>query len=408
MPLNPVIPATSVAQQLLAQASARGATTGGALRQLGQIADPGSVIPSANVLGNSGQAMGIASQVPQYGLPSVEAAGGGIVQQATAATAAPLMGAEAATGAGAGVIPAAEGAALGGAAGGKLAGLFANPMARAAGLAAAGYYGGKVLGPMNIGGEGSAFDRTASPALVGAGTGAAIGSIVPGVGTAIGAGVGALAGGLYGYFGGDKTTKAERLDSAYTGMKDTITQLGTTYGLSPSTMQNVLLEFDATAQIMKDQGDEKGFKAYVDNLGTTLPQTLLQYRLQDEADKKQNDRLMALQSQFAPMFQGIIDNSAINSNVAYTQALAASDKLAASNPQLAALISSNAASSRSNQDALMAAYASQIAGAGAQAATQTQDQTGLALASQLGLNAKQLSTYQNMNEQNILNQTLAQ
>lgn len=227
-----------------------------------------------------------------------------------------------------------------------------------------GYLGGQFLGGQDIGGEGSMADRILPGAATGAGIGASVGMLggpFAGLSVPVGAAIGGAAGGIWGALTGDSSNKEQRMDKAYTGLTTTIQQLGTTYGLSEANMQNVMLEFDAAAQIMLQQGDEDGFKALVDQMEVALPQAMLSYRMEQEQERKQNERMMGIQAQFAPMLNSIVDRSAINSGVAYSQALKAADTLKQSDPGLAALISSNAASSRSNQDALMAAYVQQMA-----------------------------------------------
>lgn len=365
--------AAAIRNQLLAQA-AEAASAGGALRSTFPVStiDPALIAGAADDAAAMTAALGGGHSVPKYTSPrlgpalpfrgaSVINATGAVddvVAQASRAgglrSIAPLVADDFAIAAGA--TAAGRGGLMGRLAGaGGKAGLL-----KSVGLPLAGQVGGGMIQDLNLGGEGSDLDRTLGTAVKGAGIGAGIGSVVPLVGTGIGAGVGAAAGGLYGYFTGDKTNKAERLTSSYQGMKETINELGTMYGLSPETMTNVLLEFDAAAQINLQQEDEDGMKNLIATLETTLPQTMLQYRLQEEAERKTNDRMMTMQKDFAPIFQSILGRSAANADVAYAQALKAGDTLAQTNPQLGALISSNAASSRSNQDSLMAAYAAQI------------------------------------------------
>lgn len=273
---------------------------------------------------------------------------------------------------GAPVVPGAPGApgALAATTGGRLAalgrfgpaaaGLSRGALMRGGIAGTIGYVGGSMVDGFNLGGEGSQLDQIGSNALKGAGLGATLGSIIPGVGTAVGAGVGAVAGGLYGSLYGDKTNKTDRMNEVYTNMSSTITDLASTYGLTNDATTNLMLEFDATSRIMLEGGDEDAYEAYIDSLATLVPQRMMELRLAQETENRQTQRLMGLQTAFAPMMQGIIDRSAINSGVAYQQALKASDQLAQTNPQLGALIASNAANSQTNSDALMAAYASQI------------------------------------------------
>lgn len=231
------------------------------------------------------------------------------------------------------------------------------------GLGIAGTLGSSMVDSADIGGENSGWDRFLPGAITGgAGAGGlalALGASGP-VGWAA-AGAGAAGFGLYSLLTGEKDTKEERINGAYNGMKETIGTLAAQYGLSGDTLANVMLEFDAAAQINLQQGDEDGMKALIGQLETTLPSTLLQYRIQQETERKNSERIMGLQKEFAPIFQSIFDRAGINSGVAYQQALHAGDALQATNPELAALVRSNAASSRSNSDALMAAYAAQIA-----------------------------------------------
>lgn len=239
---------------------------------------------------------------------------------------------------------------------------------KAGGIGRAGLYGvggmlaGGAVDNLNLGGEGSNWDNGLSDAITAGGIGAGIGSMIaPGLGTAIGGGLGLAAGGLWGIVKGDKTNKEGRINDAYTGTRDIIQSLGAQYGLDNSMLQNIMLEFDASAQIMMQQGDEEGLKALVDQMEVNLPGTLLSYRMEQEATKKQNERIMGIQQQFAPIFNSIQARSGMNNQVAYEQALVAADTLSASNPMLADLVRNNAASSRASADNLMAAYASQTA-----------------------------------------------
>lgn len=229
------------------------------------------------------------------------------------------------------------------------------------GLGIAGLMGSGLVDQMNLGGEGSTLDNYLTGAIGGAGTGAGLGSFGGPLGMAIGGAGGFFAGGIYKALTGDTSTKEERITKAYTGMTDVIQDLGAQYGLSESTMQNVMLEYDAAARIMMENGDEDGLKALAEMMQTSLPSTLLQYRLEEEQEKRQTERMLAIQTQFAPIFQSIVGRSGLNAEAAYSQALNSADTLAETNPQLAALVRSNAANTRSSSDAMMAAYASQAA-----------------------------------------------
>lgn len=390
----------SLAQQLIAQAP-QAAQAGGALRVL----DPGMVIGAANAVGNADQNAarivnanrGISGWTnPAAAAPQSVQAATGVVDDIVAQTARP-----AARVAGGGFNPMARTAASSviPQAASKW---FKSPAGKAGWLKASApaiagqFIGGAVQG-MDIGGEGSDVDRMLGTAIKGAGAGAAIGSVVPVLGTAAGAGLGAAGGAAWGYFTGDKTNKADRIDAAYNGMTDVIRDLGQTYGISPSSMQNVMLQFDAAASIMKQQGDEAGLKALVDNMETTLPSMLMQTRIQEETERKQNERVMQLQSQFSGMFSGILGRQAQNSEVAYSQALHAADSLAKSNPQLADLVRMNAGYSRTSDDALMAAYAAQIGTAASQSvAGGGYNEDVIGQAAELGLNARQLQEWQQM------------
>lgn len=234
-------------------------------------------------------------------------------------------------------------------------------MLRAAGYAGAGIMGRGIVDNMNIGGEGSNWDNILAGGTAGLGIGAGIGSVVPGIGTGIGAGVGLLVGGaLEGLFG-DKSNRESRMTEAYDTTTGLIRELGTQFGLNDEYMSNIMLSYEAQARMMLESGDEEGLKALTEQMKVGLADTMLQYRMEQEMEAKQNERMLAIQQQFAPIFSSIIDRSALNSGVAYSQALVAADNLAASNPQLAELVRMNAANSQSSQDALMAAYASQAA-----------------------------------------------
>jgi len=237
----------------------------------------------------------------------------------------------------------------------------AGALMRAGMFAGGGLMGRGLVDSMDIGGEGSGLDNALAGGTAGAGIGAAVGSVVPGLGSAVGAGVGFVGGALLESMIGDKTNKADRIESMYDGSRSVITDLGQTYGLSQSTLDNLLMEFDISASLMRENGDEDGLKALVTQLQTSLPSTLMEYRMQDEMERKQNERMLSIQTQFAPIFEGIIGRSAANSGIAYEQALVAADTLGQSNPQLAALVRSNAANTQSSSDAMMAAYASQAA-----------------------------------------------
>lgn len=230
-----------------------------------------------------------------------------------------------------------------------------------AGLGMAGLMGSGMVDQMNLGGEGSTLDNYLTGGIGGAGVGAGIGSMFGPMGTAIGGAGGFFAGGIYKALTGDTSNKEERITKAYTGMTSVIQDLGTQYGLNSETMQNVMLEYDAAARIMMENGDEEGLKQLAEMMQTSLPSTLMQYRMEQEQEKRQTERMLAIQTQFAPIFQSIVGRSGLNAEAAYTMALDSADSLAQTNPQLASLVRSNAANTRSSADATMAAYASQAA-----------------------------------------------
>lgn len=148
-----------------------------------------------------------------------------------------------------------------------------------------------------------------------------------------------------------------------------LTQFGDMYGLSDnSSYLDLVRQFDATSKIYESQGDDKGMQEYAQQFTQQLPTILTQLKLQADTEKKaaqeadmRQKRQLAMQAQFAPIFKGIVGTSQAANQSAYDVALHAADTLKSSDPTLAALISSNAASSRSNNDALLAAYAAQIA-----------------------------------------------
>jgi hypothetical protein len=245
--------------------------------------------------------------------------------------------------------------------GGLTPNLTRGSMLRAAGYAGAGLMGRGLVDQMNIGGEGSSWDNMLAGGTAGLGIGAAIGSVIPGIGTGVGAGAGLVVGAaLEGLFG-DKSNKEGRMQEAYDRTSGVIQDLGNRFGLNEEYMANIMLSYEAQAQMMMEAGDEAGLKALTEQMKVGLADTMLQYRLEQEMERKQQDRMLAIQNQFAPIFSSIIDRSAVNSEAAYGQALTAADNLAASNPQLAELVRMNAANSRSSMDAMMAAYASQAA-----------------------------------------------
>lgn len=232
----------------------------------------------------------------------------------------------------------------------------------AAGAFFAGQLGSSIVGGMDIGGENSNVDQSLSGGIEGAGIGGALAlglGLSGPVGWAV-AGTGALLGAIFSAQEEGGTTQ-ERMQKTATNTTKTIQELTATYGLSQEDAANIMLQHDAATRLFIQNKDKAGLDAYVQQLSSVLPQQMLQLKQSRDQETSHYKRVMDMQAQFAPMFSSIMGRSAESNTIAYEQAVKAADTLKADNPQLAALIQSSAADSRSNSDALMAAYASQIA-----------------------------------------------
>lgn len=257
---------------------------------------------------------------------------------------------------------------------------FGNAESAALGPAIGVGIGGQVLGGLidsaNIGGQNSNWDKGLTGGIKGLGLGGA-GALALGLTGPVGwsiAGGAALIGAISGIAGGDHQSDADHLRTTYDNVlgndqkQGVLDKLGDTYGLNATDLNNVKLGVQATMDLLRQNGDRKGMDAYVSNLAQTLPQQLLQYKQARDADNQHFARVAAMQAQFAPMFNSIAGQSTAANAVAYQNSVQAADQLQATNPQLASLIKANAGQSQSSSDAMLAAYASQIAIGSANAA----------------------------------------
>jgi hypothetical protein len=151
---------------------------------------------------------------------------------------------------------------------------------------------------------------------------------------------------------------------------DLLAQFGRQYGLSESDpmFRDLANQYLATQQIYQQAGDKEGFQQYSAQFMQQVPQALSQFsqqaRQQQLAQQQAEDRfarVMALQSQFAPIYSAIADKTAASNQAMYEQSLRSADNLASADPRLAEAIKVNASATRSSNDALLAAYANQIA-----------------------------------------------
>lgn len=256
---------------------------------------------------------------------------------------------------------AAAGAAGTGAAGGILG---MGPVMTAGTVGAAGLIGGSLIDQFNIGGENSRLDKGLSDAARGAGIGGAVGTLVPipGVGTGVGALVGAGIGALWGSLTGDHDSPKTKFTKTSSQIGSTVDQLASQLGISNgSALQNVR---DQVLALTTTYATNKDWKGGVDALKyatSQLPTLLLNAKTEQQRQDQYNQRVMVMQQAFAPMFKSITDNTMAGNRQLYEAQVNAADQLAQTNPQLAASTKQIAAATQTSQDALMAAYAAQIA-----------------------------------------------
>lgn len=258
--------------------------------------------------------------------------------------------------------------------GGRLAGLknaipgasrIANmsPMMKAGGAAIGGQLAGSFVDDMDIGGENSNLDQFLSGGIKGAGAGAAAAMLMGGP-----AGWGALAGGLgYGAFKsffGDDETSAEKMANQVSEFNMMTQEMASGLGVRPDVLEETLLPINLQIQMAMESGDKDMLKQTVEAARQNLP-TLIQNAYGQSQVKQQEEdryaRMIANQAQFAPMFENAIERSSLASQQSMQYSNDLADQLDASAPGLSDMIRSTAARSNASSEALMAAYAGQIA-----------------------------------------------
>lgn len=239
----------------------------------------------------------------------------------------------------------------------------AGGWARAGMRAAPAMIGGQMVGGLadglDIGGENSMIDQGLMGAIKGAGVGGgaalALGASGP-VGWAA-AGAGALAFGGYKALTASGKDTATQMREAADATRGTIQELGGMYGLDQNAMNDIMMEFDVTTRMMQEAGDKVGMEAFIANMSTSLPALMGQKR-QEQIGMEQR---MAMQAQFAPIFQQTMTNATMASERAFATAGTVADQLANTQPQLANLVRSGAAQSAEAAQRLYAGYAKQMA-----------------------------------------------
>jgi len=238
----------------------------------------------------------------------------------------------------------------------------AGGWARAGMRAAPAVIGGQMVGGLadglDLGGENSMLDQGLTGAIKGAGAGGgaalALGASGPAGWAA--AGVGALAfGGLKALTASGKDTPTQMREAA-DATRGTIQELGGMYGLDQNAMNDIMMEFDVTTRMMQESGDKAGMEAFIANMSTSLPALMGQKR-QEQISMEQR---MAMQAQFAPIFQQTMTNATMASERAFATAGTVADQLANTQPQLANLVRSGAAQSAESAQRLYAGYAKQM------------------------------------------------
>lgn len=339
--------------------------TGGQLALPPSIPTPGAPV---NVIPGSGEVItgGVSRAAPSVLASEVPLAEQILAQGAqgagAATTAASTLTSEAAP-----VIAGGEEAILAGAGGnalktGLLSGLSKGSVIKGAGVGIAAQIISGLVGSQNFGGENSNLDQALTGGIQGAGIG---GGLALALGASGPVGWAAAAGGflLDAVFSAQEEggTTEERMQKSVTKTTNTIQQMGQQYGLDPSDMADILLQHNATTQLFLNNKDKKGLDAYLSQLPTALPAMMVQYKQQRDQEAQHNQRVMAMQGAFAPIFNSIAQRSSQDNQVAYQNAVYAADQLATTNPQLASLIKANASTANQSSDAIMAAYAAQLA-----------------------------------------------
>ena len=330
--------------------------------------------PTVNA-GNVGQARTAAQTTPALGrgAPAINAtsrvAGTGARAAAASQTAANAAGAAAASGAddvaAAASRQAGTAAAQAGPAGVRAAAsnmgvnITKAGLLRGAGVAGAGLMASQFIDGMNLGGEQSILDKGASGALLGAGLGGgaaiALGLGTGPVGWAALGGAALFAGGRA-LFGGDDT-KLETATKSVNETRETITELAGMYGIEGDALDDIMMPYDTSTQMLIDQGDTGGLKNFMAGISTQLPALMLQAREQQkagDAEAQRYEQMMQAQAQFAPIFERSLDRANQASQTAYQTANQTATYLDQRQPQLAAQSQASAAN-------LQAAYARQMA-----------------------------------------------
>lgn len=278
-------------------------------------------------------------------------------------------------GSGGGVAAAGAGGASAAQRASMLANITKGSLIRGAGVAGAGYMASGILDSMDIGGENSAWDRAGSGAVLGAGLGMG-GAIALGLGTGpvgwAALGGAALFGGAK-YLWGDSETSVEKMQTTIDDTRENILQIGGMYGLDQNALNDILMQYDMSASLYLENEDKEGMKAWMAGLTQTLPAMMLQQK--EEADRY--GKMIALQGQFAPMFEAQMSRAAQASEVAMQSADQVAGYFEQDHPNLAALTRQVAAQSNESSQRLMAAYAQQIALSPAMNEQQYQQQMAL-------------------------------
>ena len=237
---------------------------------------------------------------------------------------------------------------------------------RGAGVAGAGYMASQFIDGMNLGGEQSVLDKGASGAILGAGLGGgaalALGLGTGPVGWAALGGAALFAGGRM-LFGGDDT-KLETATKAVGETRETITELAGMYGIEGDALQDIMMQYDMSTQMLIDQEDTDGIKNFMAGVTTQLPAMMLQAREEQKAGEQEQMRyqnMMAAQAQFAPIFDRTLQRAEQASQTAMRYAEDSASVMDARHPQLGELFRQTAAQSQAAAANLRAAYARQMA-----------------------------------------------
>jgi hypothetical protein len=163
----------------------------------------------------------------------------------------------------------------------------------------------------------------------------------------------------------------EKIYEAGTTGANMLNEMGKMYGLESSDLFiDLVRQYDATSRMYGALGKDgrEPMEQYVQQFTAQLPGLLTQIKTEQEQQdllvrqqQDRNTRVMQLQSQFAPIFNSIAQGTLANNDLVYDRALQSADVIKESDPQLAALIVANAGAASQSGDALLAAYANQIA-----------------------------------------------